>query len=128
MPVDFQSAAHVEIEQDINAEIVEIAHRKAIMAQRDRKQNFADTGYRAAIARDPRLLKVLEKSAEIVDKMQENQYGRTMRSESATFGESKGTTEAQLWREAYRLCDQGEPIRNFEWIYGAAAWICGYNT
>lgn len=128
MSGNFQSAAHVEIEVDVNSEIVEIAHRKAILAQRDRRQNFADTGYRAALARDARLLKVLEKATEVVDKMQEEQYGRTMRAESATYSESKGTTEAQLWREAYRLCDQGDPIRNFEWIYGAAAWICGYNT
>ena len=35
-------------------------------------------------------------------------------------------TESQMWREAYRLCDEGNPIQNFEWIYGAAAVLCGY--
>ena len=121
-------ANHVEIPVFVNAEIVEVAHRKAVQAQEEQKQNFADTGFRAALARDPRMLAVLDKAAEVLDKLQEEQYGRTMRAESATFGESKGTTEAQLWREAYRLCDQGTAIRNFEWIYGAAAWICGYNS
>jgi hypothetical protein len=56
------------------------------------------------------------------------QFGQTMRSRTATPGEQVGTTEAQLWREAYRLCDNGEPLRNYEWIYGAAAWLCGYNA
>lgn len=118
---------HIELQNQITPELVETAHRKAVVAQRDRDQRFADVGFRAAAARDDRMLLVLERCAEVMDKLQEQQYGRTMRAESATFGESKGTTEAQLWREAYRLCDQKNAIRNFEWIYGAAAWICGYN-
>ena len=117
---------HVEIEEFITPEKVEFACGLATKYQAMGKQSCADTGYRAALARDPKLLKVLEKGAEIVDKMTEQQYGRTMRDISATYGETKGTTEAQLWREAYRLCDEGKPIRNFEWIYFAAAWLCGY--
>lgn len=121
-------ANHVELENFINFGMVEDAYRKALLAQQNRRQSFADTGWRAALNRDDRLLKSLEIAAKLVDQAEQDQYGQTMRSVNATFAESKGTTEAQLWREAYRLCDEGKPIRNFEWIYGAAAYLCGYNT
>ena len=119
---------HVEIEEFVNIGKVEEAHRQALLAQQNRRQSFADTGFRAARQRDARLLKVLEIAATLMDKAQEDQYGRTMRDPGAAFAHTKGTTEVQLWREAYRLCDEGNPIRNFEWIYGAAAWLCGYNV
>lgn len=118
---------HVELEDFLSLGRVEEAHRQALLQQERGNQNFADTGFRAARARDSKLLKVLEESANIIDRLQEEQLGRTMRSTGSTFAESKGTTEAQMWREAYRLCDEGNPIRNFEWIYGAAAWLAGYN-
>lgn len=105
---------------------VERAYGEACRAQEQRRQSFADIGWRAAKARDPKLLKALEKMAEVTGRMQENQLGRTMRS-SSNYGETRGTTEHQLCREAYRLCDEGRPIQNFEWIYGAAAHLCGYN-
>ena len=65
--------------------------------------------------------------AESTGRLQERQMGRLMRDPDAKFGETKGTTQHQLCREAYRMVDQGTPIRNFEWIYGAAAYLCGYN-
>jgi hypothetical protein len=116
-----------ELEEFITAENVEWAYAKAIEAQRLGRQNFARTGWRAAQARDQRLLKVLEKAAEIVTKMDENQRGRTRRYADRLCDQIE-TTDTQLWREAYRLCDEGKPIQNFEWIYGAAALLCGYNT
>jgi hypothetical protein len=121
-------SSHIELENYITPGRVEHAYGLAIENQHRRNQNFADTGYRAAIARDDKLLKVLELSANIIDKVQEDQMGRTMRSPDCTHVESKGTTAVHLWKEAYRLCDEGNPIRNFEWIYGAAAWMCGYSS
>lgn len=112
--------------ESLNARRVEEAYGWAKRAQERGWQSFADTGYRAAIAKDPKLLKALEAMAEVTGRLQEAQMGRTMRDPSSTFGESRGTTEHQLCREAYRLADEGRPIRNFEWIYGAAAWLCGY--
>ena len=119
---------HVELEEFITPGRVEYAHGMAVRYQQMRRQSFANTGWRAAQARDPRLLKALEKAANILDKMTDAQHGRTMRAPDATYGETKGTTEAQLWREAYKMCDQGTPLQNFEWIYGAAAWLCGYGA
>jgi hypothetical protein len=107
---------------------IEYAYGRAIQARDAHQQSFADTGYRAALGRDRKLLIALEAMAEITGAMQEEQMGRVMRSPDATFGETKGTTVHQLCRESFRLCDEGNPIRNFEWIYGAAAWLCGYNT
>jgi t-SNARE complex subunit (syntaxin) len=114
-----------EVENFINAENVEWAYAQACKAQQEGRQSFARTGWRAAQSRDPRLLKVLEKAAEIVTAMDENQRGRTRRAAERLCDQIE-TTETQLWREAYRMCDQGTPIRNFEWIYGAAALLCGY--
>ena len=106
---------------------IEYAYGQCIQARDSHNQSFADTGYRAAIARDRKLLVALEKMAESTGSLQDHQMGRLMRSPDATHIESRGTTQHQLCREAFRLCDEGNPIRNFEWIYGAAAWLCGYN-
>ena len=120
-------AAGIELEEFITLPRVEEAHRRAQLNMDRRNQNFANTGWRAAEARDDRMLKVLEIAANLMDKEQDNQLGRTMRDPGASHAETKGTTEVQMWKEAYRLMDEGNPIRNFEWIYGAAAWLCGYN-
>lgn len=111
----------------LTPERIEYAYGLAQRRQEERQQSFATTGWRAAQARDPKLLIALEVMAEVTGAAQEEQIGRLMRDPSSTYGESRGTTEHQLCREAYRLCDEGNPIQNFEWIYGAAAWLCGYN-
>ena len=80
---------------------------------------------RAARARDPHLLKALEASAEVLQAMQERQIGRTQRDASTPYGQRVDLTEYSLWREAYRICDEGTPTRHFEWIYGAAAMLAG---
>ena len=116
----------IEIEEFITRGRLEFAHGLAIKYQSANHQTFADVGWRAARARDPKLLLALEKGANILDQMTDEQHGRTMRSPDATHGETKGTTEAQLWRNAYTTCDNGTPEQNYEWIYGAAAWLCGY--
>lgn len=111
----------------LSVEKVEYAYGLACKCQQRSMQGFADTGFRAAKARDEKLLIALEVMAETTGALQEAQIGRLMRDPGSTYAESRGTTEHQLCREAYRLCDEGKPIRNFEWIYGAAAWLCGYN-
>ena len=117
---------HVEIEEFLTPRRIEWAHGRACLAQEQGRQSFADCGWRAAVARDPKLLKALEKGAEFVGRVAEDQYGSTRRSTSSRGGETVEATEAQLWREAYRMCDNGTPLRNFEWIYGAAALLAGF--
>lgn len=120
-------AIEATFKSSLSREKIEHAYGKALRARDDHNQGFADTGYRAAVARDAKLLIALEAMAEATGQMQDEQMGRLMRDPSATHGETRGTTEHQLCREAYRMVDQGTPIRNFEWIYGAAAHLCGYN-
>lgn len=115
----------ISFRSELNSARIEAAYERANRAHQRQETALADIGWRAAQARDPKLLIALEAMAELTGKMQEEQYGRTMRS-SQIFGETKGTTEHQLCREAYRLCDEGRPIENFAWIYGAAAILCGY--
>ena len=118
-------AAHVEIEAFVTRELIEHAYGTAQRAQQERREIVAEVGLRAARARDSRLLKVLEIGAEHIGKMAEEQYGRTRRS-TQVESEKVEATEHQLWREAYRMVDQGTPIENLKWIYGAAAIVLGY--
>jgi hypothetical protein len=118
-------AAGVEIPEWINDGTVERAFRRMNTARHSRQQNFADKGMRAARARDSRLLKALEGGAEVLQSIQERQVGRTIRDTATPYGHRVDLTEYAMWREAYRMCDEGTPLRAFEWIYGAAAELAG---
>lgn len=118
-------AAGVEVEQFITRGSVEWAHRRASEAQRRREQHIADIGMRAARARDPKLLLVLEKAAEVLVRMEEEQVGRTRRTASR-YADTVELTEVALWRKAYEFADKGEPLPHLEWIYGAAALLAGF--
>jgi hypothetical protein len=112
---------------DTSPRAIEWAYGNAMRAQRERRQSFADVGMRAARARDPKLLYVLERGAEVIAAESERQTGRHRRDPSTPFGERVEHTEAQLWREAYlSLADRGQAELPYEWIYGAAALLCGY--
>lgn len=115
----------IEIVSDVTAEKVEYAYGLCQNWQAEGRQAFADIGYRAALARDQKMLKIMERAAEILEKMGEEQRGQTRRA-SMNYGDRAELTEVALWREAYRLMDQGNPIRNLEWIYAAGAWLSGY--
>jgi len=117
---------YVEVEEFVTRGRVEWAYRRAMEAQHYRKQSFADVGWRAAKERDPRLLKVLECSANIISQMDEEQRGQTRRGSDVAFAESVETTVTQLFKGAYETVDRGDPSRALEWIYGAAALMCGY--
>lgn len=133
-------SAYVELDQYVTLKLVEMAHARALQKMKEHDDNFAETGMRAARAGDVRLLKTLEFAAERINAEEDLQLGQTKRSVNATHSESKGTTEAQLWRETYRLLDESmhgavadrdakmTALGHFRWILGAAAWICGYNN
>jgi len=110
----------------------EDVHRRAVQIQKrfyprndTQRQSLLNQGFRAARARDPRLLKLMDRVANEVDKTAEAQYGRTRRDPGTTFSERTESTEAQLWREAYRLADQGAPGEQFAFLYAAAASFLG---
>jgi hypothetical protein len=116
----------IVFEDSLTAVRIEEAYRQAIKAQGMGWSQFANVGFRAIVAKDHKVMKALEAMAEVTGKMQEEQLGRTMRDKSTRYDIQRGTTEHQMCREAYRLADEGKPIREFEWIYGAAAWLAGY--
>jgi hypothetical protein len=118
-------ANHVEIEDFLTPERIEWAYGQAQKAQEQQRDIVAQTGMRAARARDPKLLKALEKAAEHTLKMHEAQMGRTRRS-TEIEGYKVEATEHQLFREALVAADKGEPLQNFAWLYGAAAIMIGY--
>lgn len=119
-------SAGIELPEPVTLHSVERGYRKAMEAMESRNHNFSERGMRAARSRDARLLLVLEKAAEVLHERQEQQIGRTQRSWGSTEGEKADLTEYTLFREAYRLCDEGQPLYNFCWIYGAAAYLAGY--
>ena len=55
-------SAHVELEEWITPERVEESYRLAIRMQQSRGLWWAEVGWKAAQARDPKLLKALEKA------------------------------------------------------------------
>ena len=116
----------IQYETSLTPQRVEEAYRQANKAQARQWVHFADVGYRAATAKDWKVMKALERMAECTLAAQEEQLGRTMRDPNRPNHLKEGTTEHQICREAFRLADEGKPIRNFEWIYGAAAWLAGY--
>ena len=66
-------SAYVEIEDFVTPELVERAHRQAIIEQQKSNWAWAMIGMKAARARDPKLLKALEKASDILQQMEEDQ-------------------------------------------------------
>jgi hypothetical protein len=58
--------------------------------------------------------------------MDEEQRGQTRRGADVAYAEQRETTVTQLFKAAYETVDKGTPTRALEWIYGAAALMCGY--
>ena len=117
---------HVTPEDWAGIEHVEAAYREAVRQMDKRNERWAEIGWRAAQRRDERLLRALSKAAETITKFDEAQRGRTRRC-AARLSESIETTETQLFQAAYTTLLSGKPIENLKWIYGAGAWLCGYN-
>jgi len=125
----------IELQQPVNRYTVERAYRRAKEWQREgsSKRSLASQALRALSARDPKLLLVLEKSADVVGNQADEQYGRTRRDPGATRAEQAEMTEASLWREAYRvaadLVKPNEPLPQdahaYAWLYAAAADLAG---
>jgi len=122
-------SAYVELESFIDFGKVEYAYKRAVIAQQQKNYGFAEIGFRAAKARDARLLKVLEQAANIMITEDDRQRGET-RNNAEKESERRYTTETQLWREAYRMVDEGKAkdVPHLKWIYGAGAFLCGYQV
>ena len=114
----------IEVPEWLNEQTIERAYGRAMQALERHDEGFAEVGLRAARARDPRLMKVLEHGANILAKVVDRQWGRYQRN-TEHFGHKAELTELGLWRQAYEWADKGEPLYEFKWIYGCAAEVAG---
>ncbi len=117
----------IELENFITFKSVEYAHRRAITEQQRGNEAFADIGLRCAVNRDSKLLLALERATEVLIQQEENQRKHQMAT-SDKFSERRYTTETQMWREAFKMVDEGKAVQvpHLKWIYGAGAFLCGY--
>ena len=112
------------IVEEMSIRDVEWAHKRAHEEQAKKHWRWAEIGLRAAKARDDKMMRILEKAAEIIDKEEENQRGETRRS-ADVYSAQIETTETQMWKAAYKTADAGTPEEALMWIYGAAACLAG---
>ncbi len=118
---------NIELENFVTLKSVEYAYGRAIREQKRNNMAFAEIGLNAAKRRDSHLLMVLDKAANIMIKEDDYQRGTT-KMHSEIEAERRYTTETQLWREAYRMVDEGKAgeVPHLMWIYAAGAFLCGY--
>ncbi len=115
----------MELEQFITRETVEWAYREARKAQAMRRMSVEAQAMRAAKARDSKLLMALQKGAEHLQRMSEEQAGQ---SGFDVGGHRVAHTELQLWRNAYVSVDRAgpdDPEAQYSWIYVAAGILAG---
>ena len=112
------------IVEEMSIADVEWAHRRCLEEQQKQNWRWAEIGLRAAKARDDKMLRIMEKAAELIDKEEESQRGETRRS-ADKYSEQVATTETQMWVAAYKTMDKGTPEEALMWIYGAGACLAG---
>ena len=113
----------IEIRQNIDRDSVEHAYKRCKEAQMRNTygaRRWAQKAFHHALNRDPKIMYVLEKAAEVMNSIWEQQLGNYSRDESIAESHRRKPVEVQLWTEAYRVADEGQAIANFKWIYRAA--------
>lgn len=83
-------------------------------------EQFAQRGMRAVREKDRRTMMVLEQATEVLLKISNEQFGQYRQRQDIPYSHRVEPTEVQMWREAYKMADQGTPLENFKWVYGCA--------
>ena len=107
----------------LTEESVEWAYKRAKYMQSNPSsvsESYGRRGMICAKQRDAKMLHVLEKATEIIYAQYLRQYGQYVQRDDIPENHKVVPTEVQMWREAYKMVDQGTPIENFKWIYGCA--------
>jgi hypothetical protein len=114
----------IELPYDVNRKTVEDAYRLVRIAQRDGSNRYVLAGRRAAKARDPKLLLALQKGAQVLQKMTEEQAGPHG---FDVGGMRVQHTEFQLCKNAYVAVDEGRSEQELQYVhlYGMAAILAG---
>lgn len=93
-------------------------------AQANSREDFARKGLRAARARDPQLMRVLERGTDVLRVWSaEQEEDRIAHRPDAPKHDA---TELGMWRAAYESADRGTPMYEMMWVFGAAAHLAGY--
>jgi hypothetical protein len=116
---EFINASTVETVYGLCIKMQEQAY-KGNESERRIAESFAQRGMRAVRSRDRLTLITLEKATEIMLQLSNDQFGEYRYREDIPESHRIEPTEVQMWREAYKMADQGTPLENFKWIYGAA--------
>lgn len=103
---------------------VEQIYRRAMNGSQAGAASIVNKGFRAAKARDPYLMWGLEKCAEMMDQMAEEQRGRTRRSADKACDRVE-STETAIFKLAFEHADKGDALVHYGWIYGAIGEYLG---
>ena len=117
-------AAGTEVLDWVNRDTITRVWEQACSAQARNLMGFAQKGMRAARARDPKLLLVLEQGAEVLRTWSDEREEERIR--LRPDAPKIDATEFSMWRNAYESCDRGEPMPQMMWVYGAAARLAGF--
>ena len=119
----------IELPDFITPALIERAHRRAQAMLQMGQHGLFRQGVRAAQAKDPKLLKMLEVTANHLDHKSDNQAGQTRRDASSDEGDRVQFTEVAMWQSAYEVCERPhmtlDDLHPFGWLYAAAAEAVG---
>ena len=86
----------------------------------------AQMGMRIARARDHKFMLALEQITEVLEKVEEEQNGRTRRDASTPFALRHKPAVVQAYVKAYEAACEGQPNEAFAYLYAAIAHYAGY--
>lgn len=117
--VEFVNGSTVERAYQL-AQTMQYNANRGNSQERMEAEQFAQRGMRAVRSKDHRTMVVLEQATEVLLKISNEQFGQYRQRSDIPESHRVEPTEVQMWREAYRMADQGTPLENFKWIYGCA--------
>ncbi len=102
---------------------VEKAYKNCCEQQRIGNKSYARRGMRAVQDRNRLVMLALEKIANLMRKVTDEQLGQSKHRSDIPYSHTIDPTETQLFIKAFELADKGTPIEEFMWIYGAVTEI-----
>ena len=117
----------IEVRESLDQNAIERITYRANKMSEEHRLAAVEKAMRIVRDRDPAVMKVLEAGAEVMRAVNDDQYGEQQR-QSRHKGSVMAVrcTDSTLWKEAYRLADEGRPIEQFGWLYAAACEHAGY--
>lgn len=114
--------------QDVTPKTAEWIFREAKrLAERPYPATSAvAAAYRILDAREPKFMLCLEKCAAVLDRMAEDQHGRTKRDRATEDAYRYDPAVASAFREAFRAAQDGKKAPEWGYLYAAAAKFAGF--